>query len=251
MYYYIFDPPRGPQDYQRTAQIKDKLTTLGIAGEMTSPMPGRDVPDLVANALAKRYGTVVVVGDSPLINQVARELLPHDLVMGIIPLHPNKDIHSLIGSNTWEAAAEQLKRRRWHPVRLGTVAGNGCFLTPATLVLPSQVSVTLHTADWSLSDVGPLTLQATPVQQGEASRLSIMLEHPEDEVPKGFLSSIFGSKKSERRSSRFVVDQVNIETPEPVDVNVAGSVLHTAPLTLATQEKPLRLVTGSRGGAES
>lgn len=53
MYYYIFDPPQGAKEYERTAQIKELLSTLGIAGEMTSPIPGRGVEELVQIAIQK------------------------------------------------------------------------------------------------------------------------------------------------------------------------------------------------------
>ncbi len=36
MYYYIFEPALEAKEYERTSQIKEYLSSLGIAGEMTT-----------------------------------------------------------------------------------------------------------------------------------------------------------------------------------------------------------------------
>lgn len=138
MYYCIFEPPVGPKEYERVAQIKSKLTELGIVGEMATPMPGKTIEQLVSNAVSKRYSTVVAIGGIALINQVVRAVEPYDLVLGIVPLTEHADITTLIGTSTWEAAADQLKRRRCQPVWLGEMNGGISFLTPARLVLPKK-----------------------------------------------------------------------------------------------------------------
>lgn len=251
MYYYIFDPPRGPQDYQRTAQIKERLTNLGIAGEMTSPMPGRGIPELIENAVKKRYGTIVVVGDSPLINQVAREILPHNLVMGIIPFHGNDDINTLIGSDTWEAACNHLKRRRWHPTRLGVIEGDGCFLTPATIRLEKPEELIFTTPTYRLRDEGPATIIASPAHvHGDGAtpgEITVTIDHGDQSSKKegGWLSSLFSQKKVTPRSSRITAPQIRIETNHPQEVVVAGANLYQTPLTLGVLDQPLRLISAS------
>ena len=58
MYYYIFEPPLEAKEYERTAQIKEYLATIGIAGEMTAPTPGRSVEDLIQLAIGKRLSLI-------------------------------------------------------------------------------------------------------------------------------------------------------------------------------------------------
>jgi diacylglycerol kinase family enzyme len=241
MYYYIFDPPTGPNDYQRAAQIKEKLTALGIAGEMASPMPGKSVADLVKNAIAKRYATIVAVGDMPLINQVAQALEPYDAVLGIIPLHEQPDLAELIGAPTWETATEQLKRRRWQPIRLGLIQHGGCFLTPATIEVPPKQWVELRTPQFTARTHGG-TIRILSSRNEEFGPLIVDILFPEKQRT-GLLSSLFGSnKKPVEQQSHFLTSSLEIITETPLPVVIAGSTMAQTPLVFTTQQKPLRLI---------
>jgi hypothetical protein len=248
VYYYIFDPPTGPNDYQRIAQIKEKLTALGIAGEMASPMPGKTVVDLVENAVAKRYATIVAVGDMLLINQVAQALEPHDVVLGIIPLHEQPDITSLIGAPTWEQAAEHLKRRRWQPVRLGLIKGSSCFLTPATIVVPPTVTVECITPQFHMKYLGG-TLSIAPGRATEESDTMLAVQVQWNEKPRsGFFGNLFGSApSSDKELTRFFTPMLRVKTEQALPVIVAGIELGQTPLECTMQPKPVRLIVAKRG----
>ncbi|CAN5200472.1 hypothetical protein BH11PAT4_BH11PAT4_8270 [soil metagenome] len=248
MYYYIFDQPQGANEYQRTAQIKERLGALGIAGEMTTPVPGRSVQDLVHNAVAKRYATIVAVGGIALINQVARAIEPYDLVLGIIPLQENGDINSLIGSATWEDAAEQLKKRRWQSVRLGMMQEGICFLTPATISVPVGMPVSLSTPDFQLTEKNGAEITVTTVrgESAEVSRLQVsIVPHA---LKRGFLKGLMGGTTKAPTESCFTVSEVTIAPTEPLPVHVAGESITVTPLHCSTQEKPVRLIV-ARGAA--
>lgn len=247
MYYYIFDAPRGPQDYQRIAQIKEQLTQLGIAGEMSSPMPGKEVPELVQNALSKRYSTIVVVGDSNLINQVATAVVGHDVALGIISLHDNDDIIQLTGMHSIEHACEQLKKRRWHSVWLGEIEGNGCFLTPARIDLPNQQPLELVTTNFKLKARG-VQLSISPQQGDTTSRLAIEFIHNPVETQKpGFLGGLFGAKTVIHYPTRFQTDQLTVNSQEPLPVVVAGNVIYQTPTSFTAANKPIRLIVARHG----
>lgn len=247
MYYYIFDQPQGSNEYQRTAQIKERLGELGIAGEMTTPVPGRTVQDLVHNAVAKRYATIVAVGGIALINQVARAIEPYDLVLGIIPLQENPDINSLIGSATWEDAAEQLKRRRWQSVRLGMMQGGICFMTPATISVPAGMPVALSTPDFQLTEKHGAEITVTTVRGESAEVSSLQVTIVPHSPKRGFLGSLLGSGTKAPTESCFTVSEVTIAPAESLPVVVAGETLTNTPLHCTTQEKPVRLIV-ARGG---
>ncbi len=251
MYYYIFDQPQGANEYQRTAQIKERLGELGIAGEMTTPVPGRSVQDLVHNAVAKRYATIVAVGGIALINQVARAIEPYDLVLGIIPLQENPDINTLIGSSTWEDAAEQLKKRRWQAVRLGVMQGNICFLTPATISVPASMAVSVSTPDFQLTEKHGAEITVTTVRGESAEQSSLQVAIVPHTTKRGFLSNLMGGNTKAPTESSFTVPEVTIAPSESLLVYVAGESITTTPLHCTTQEKPVRLIVARSGAAKA
>ena len=220
MYYYIFDQPQGANEYQRTAQIKERLGELGIAGEMTTPVPGRSVQDLVHNAVAKRYATIVAVGGIALINQVARAIEPYDLVLGIIPLQENPDINALIGSTSWEDAAEQLKKRRWQAVRLGVMQGNICFLTPATISIPASMAVSVSTPDFQLTEKHGAEITVTTVRGESAEQSSLQVAIVPHVVKRGFLSNLIGGSTKAPTESCFTVDEVTIALSTSLPIKI-------------------------------
>ncbi len=238
MYYYIFDPPAGANEYDRVAKIKERLSSLGIAGEMTTPQPGRSIPELIQNALAKRYATIVAVGGVSLVNQVARAIAPHDLVFGIIPLAENHDLFNLINVTSWEAAAEQLKRRRWVHTQLGVINQEVFFLTPATIQLPRGTTLTAETKDFELTDASCAHVAVTPAEQ-----LTITLT-PHEQKSGGMFSGLLRKKVEPPRVSSFTATEVGIRTATPLPVIVAGSEICQTPITCSTESHKIRLIVG-------
>jgi diacylglycerol kinase family enzyme len=242
MYYYIFDQPQGTNEYQKTSQIKEKLAELGIAGEMTTPVPGRTVQDLIHNAVAKRYATIVAVGGIALINQVARAIEPYDLVLGIIPLQDNPDISSLIGSTTWEEAALNLKKRRWQPVKLGMMQGSICFMTPATVSIPQGKAFSMSTPTFQLTESNGAHVCVSTVRGETSDQSSLQVVITPHKQRQGFLKGIIGGAPKAPVESCFTVSEVTIAASEELPVVVAGETITTTPLHCKTQEKPVKLI---------
>jgi diacylglycerol kinase family enzyme len=244
MYYYIFEPPQGPKEYERTAQIKELLSQLGIAGEMAAPQPGRTVEDLVKIALAKRYSTIVAVGGMEIINRVARAMLSHDAVLGIIPVHNDPDVAELIGTGDWKIAAEQLKRRRWQHLQMGMMNTNICFLTPATITVPSSKELHVVSESFKLTATGPAVVRITPLRDPESPVSGLLLDIVSEAKPKSGLLSFFGTKEESPRSSHFRVQELSLTTSESYPVVVAGETLASTPITSTTEAKGIRLIVG-------
>lgn len=244
MYYYIFEPPQGPKGYERTAQIKDYLSQLGIAGEMAAPQPGRSVEDLVKIAIAKRYATVVAVGGMELINRVARAILSHDAVLGIIPIQDDPDIAQLIGTSDWKTAADQLKRRRWQHIQLGSMNQTICFLTPATIEIGRHKTFHVESDNFELRAQGPAVIRIAPERDPESPVSGLVLDITGETRQKGGILKLFNSKQEAPQSSHFVVQELTLATEEPCHVIVAGEDLATTPITCTTETKGLRIIVG-------
>jgi hypothetical protein len=243
MYYYIFDPPQGAKEYERTAQIKELLSNLGIAGEMTSPIPGKAVEDLVQLAVAKRYSTIVAVGGMELINRIARAIEPHDIVFGIIPSMEHPDITELIGVSDWKSAAEQLKRRRWQSVKLGLINGETCFLTAATIMLEKDQVFELVAPGFTIKGMGGM-ITINPLRNSESASGLVVDIEPLEAPKKGLFSSLFGKKTEMPEESHFTVPKFTLRTNQSQPVWVANTSLAQTPITCTTQEKSLKLIVG-------
>ncbi|MBU6389192.1 hypothetical protein KGQ71_01615 [Patescibacteria group bacterium] len=252
MYYYIFEPAREAKEYERTAQIKECLTNLGIAGEMATPSPGKTIDDLVHSAITKRYSTVVAVGGIEVINQVARALEPYDAVFGIIPLTDHPSITQLIGSADWKAAAEQLKKRRWHAVRLGLINNQLAFITPATVSLPPDMSYTLLTPEFSLEGQGGL-ISISPESQTQENAASFLVEARYDTAVQkpSLLSTFFKQRSPDNLNSRFSTDSIEVHTGDARPVVIANTEICSTPIICRPQEKPIKLIVARGSGLSS
>ena len=246
MYYYIFEPPQGSKEHERNAQIKELLSTLGIAGEMVTPIPGRSIEQLVNLAITKRYSTVVAVGGINLINQTARALEPYDAVFGIIPTIEQGDISQLIKVSDWKNAAEQLKRRRFRLFHQGVLNGQTYFLTPATIHVPEECAFTLDTPEFTLKGQGGI-ITVTPQHIGQAEGVGACLSidiRPTTTQRGGFLQSLFGRQKQAPQESYFSVSSFGLSTDATLPVQIADTSLISTPITCAMSKKDLKLIVG-------
>jgi hypothetical protein len=243
VYYYIFEPPQGSKEYERTTQIKEYIASLGIAGEIAQPGPGRSVADLVTTAISKRYSTIIAVGSPLLLNSVAHLVSAHDAVFGMIPLCTHPDPYTLIGSNDWKSAATALKRRRWIPQSIGYFGTETCFLTPARLTIPLGNPFTVETAGYDLTVQGGLVEIAPEPTEDEARntlRIRITLPTP---TP-GRFARLF-SKPQVEAPTLLHLPTLNLVAFEKYEITVAGSTIGTTPGTFRTGTKPLKLIVGS------
>jgi diacylglycerol kinase family enzyme len=248
MYYYIFEPPQGPKEFERTAQIKSYLSELGIAGEMAAPQPGKTVEDLVQVALSKRYSTVVAVGGMEFINRIARALISYEAVLGIIPVTNDADVAELIGTSDWKIAAEQLKRRRWQHIQLGSMNGNVCFLTPASIQVPVGETVTLTTEDFSIQAAGPQQIKITPLRDPESPVSGLLLDITGESKAKKGLLSLFKPQNTVPLTSHFTVKKLSVLTDKAQAVVVAGETLASTPVDCSTEAKGIRIIIAKGTG---
>jgi hypothetical protein len=249
MYYYIFEPPRGPKDYERMAHIKKLSASLGIAGEMTQPLPGKNPDDLVRLAVEKRYSTIIAAGGVELINAVARACEPYDVVLGIIPTVEHPDIQHLIGTLDWKTAVQQLKKRRWKAVRLGLLNGQTAFLTPASLQIPPDISFTVETPTFQLQGTGGEIVLSPHAGQDGNEGVSLRIVSAERSATPSLLGRLFTRKATTVTDSSFTLPNLRIMTSREVPVTVAGQPVMATPVECVMQEKPLKLILASAGAS--
>jgi len=244
MYYYLFEAQRGPKEYERAAQIKELLANLGIAGEMATPTPGKSVEDLVAGAISRRYSTVIAVGGIELANRVAHALEPYDAVFGIIPTQEHPDLTALIGTADWKAAAEQLKRRRWLPVRMGSMNGSNFFILPARIELPEGSVFEVSAPRFKLSG----SAHEITVVPG----VSLELRIGQSQAPRrGFLQSLFRNQQDDLGQSLFSLEHFSLTADREISVKVAGVPIVGLPVEFGLQGKELKLIVGKAGAVTS
>lgn len=243
MYYYVFDPPSGPKEYERTSQIKEYLNQLGIAGEMVQVQPGRSVEQLVATALIKRYSTIIAVGGSELINKMAGALATHDVVFGIIPLVEHEDIRTLIGTTDWKAAADQLKRRRWGVCQMGIFANGAVFLTPAHLDLGATHRFQLSTSTFAIQGSGG-SMTVTPAQDGDDATLLVELQDRTPEKKRWWQQ--FGKSGTDSPYTKLPLREFSLETFPILSISVAGIEIAKTPTSLRIEQKTLKLIASKQ-----
>ena len=246
MYYYLFEPPEGPKDFERTSQIKEYLSNLGIAGEMNTPQPGKTVEDLVELAVAKRYSTIIAVGGMELINRTAQAILEHDLVFGIIPNNEHPDITRLIGVSDWKSAANQLKRRRFQLVQMGNINGQYSFLTPANIEIPSSGFVEVKSTDINFIASGPCSVSITPTPGGEnkLSHMSLEISSGGETEKIGLLKRLFNKVDTRNYNTKLSFPSLSLKTDTARTVTVAGKQLCTTPINCSPHGKSLKLIVG-------
>jgi hypothetical protein len=247
MYYYIFEPPLEAKQYERIAQIKEHLSELGIAGEMTTPSSNRSVAELVELAVAKRYSTIVAVGTIAHINLVARAIEPYDVVLGILEPTATPDITTLVGASDWKAGAEQLKKRRWQPVRLGLINRSLCFITPASIAIPNNKAFTVRTPGFEMRGTGGF-MAISPLRGDGEDMLSLEITYEHERS--GLLGSLLNNKQKAPRGSRVVSTTLQIETEAGLPVVVAGSTICTTPILCELQGKALKLIV-AKGSSQA
>lgn len=243
MYYYIFESGNSSKDVERLAQVKETLANLGIAGEMAIYSHSKPVADLVNAAIQKRYSTIVAVGGINMINAIAKETEPHDVVLGIIPLVEHPDIEKLIGTTNWKTAAESLKRRRWQHVNLGLINDQYCFLTPATINLNHNNPFIFKSASFELTGTGGSITIIPTTRNTDETIEGITIEIDQDKSSKkGFFGQLFSKNDPRINKTILNINEFELSTTETVNLQVAGENICPTPIICSAQSKMLKLI---------
>lgn len=138
MYYYIFEPEKKLSRSLANRKLRRLLFHEGLTAEIATPNPARDLAEILATALARKFSTVVAVGEDAFLNKVAsafRQMEPSSrVVLGFIPYDMKNEVAAFLNVTNFNEAILALKRRRLKKIYLGKV-GENYFLTSVCLTL--------------------------------------------------------------------------------------------------------------------
>lgn len=131
MYYYILDPGKIPlQKFEQfQVQLQGLLHEFNISGEIGRITTLRNAEDLVSMAASRGATTLVVCGSDDTFNQVLGAIKNRDILLGFIPIDPEKSyLSNILGIPTLEAGVRTVAARRIVPIDLATL-GNFHFMS--------------------------------------------------------------------------------------------------------------------------
>ncbi|TSC65819.1 MAG: Diacylglycerol kinase catalytic region [Candidatus Berkelbacteria bacterium Gr01-1014_85] len=112
MYYYILAEKLTAAEQTRLNGLKTLLANLGIAGEFNQISPLRRAKDQIELALARKFNSIIAVGDDGHLNQVAGLVgLAQAGSFGAIPLGHNPRYEQFFGKTTIPDACQLLLKR--------------------------------------------------------------------------------------------------------------------------------------------
>ncbi len=162
MYCYVVDPAVANQQPKLAAQIRAYLQQLGIAGEFAVPRDDQSVAQVVTQAMARNYRTIVAVGATSILDDVVAACAGTDVVVGYLPISKYPGVKELVGTTDWRVAADALRRRRYFPFQPLKVGGLAtCF--PVSV---SPCLWKLETDAWQAHTSDPSALMILPDGEG-------------------------------------------------------------------------------------
>ena len=238
MYYYITEPPRSREDQQAEERIRELLIRSSIAGEFVVTSPTRGVEELAEMGVAKKYTTLVAVGNETLINQLGTLLAGTPYVFGAIPLARPNALALVNGIQTHEEAVEALKFRRVHSVPICRIEPNKFFISELQLRSDHDVLIRLRLDD--------ALIEASCRQLRLTGSGTIILEHRQKPPAGTFdkLRRLFARAEPEQVSySQFSGSTIAIETNQPHSLYLGTDVFVRTPLAATVIRNSLKIVT--------
>ncbi len=245
MYYYILAEKLTAAEQTRLNGLKTLLANLGIAGEFNQISPLRSAKDQIELALARKFNSIIAVGDDGHLNQIAGLVgLAETGSFGAIPLGQNPHYEQFFGKATIPEACQLLLKRpikeidwlelnaeagSYDTVEIRTVEPvNFCF---------SYTDSLLADQDWEIT--GLLSRASIEVN----ARVTI---YPPQTTTSGWRlpwkrpsTTVEGDRQS---FSQITVDQCRLETNPPLPTWHLETQLTTKPLSLKFHPLGLKII---------
>jgi len=134
MYYYIINPAAGGGKINKIQErLKERLKSLGIAGEFEKSTGPTDIPKLTKIAIDRGFKTIVAVGGDGTINEMINAVdSKESIAIGIIPTGSTNELANILGIYDWQSACTILAARKVEKLDLGRI-GDHFFVTSATI----------------------------------------------------------------------------------------------------------------------
>jgi len=137
MYYFLFDQVSSSRQRSDFEKIKDIAREYQILSASANISPARNAEELLEDAIAKNYTTVVAVGDDTLINSVVTAIVrktdKKNIALGIICTNPDSLLYERWGFVTFEEALETLRYRKLERFTVGMIEPDHYFISSARI----------------------------------------------------------------------------------------------------------------------
>jgi hypothetical protein len=240
MYYYIFEPTKNQKELKVQDEIKIKLQTLGIVGELVTLSLAEEPRDLARVGLRKNYSTIVAAGSDRLINEVGSGLIESGAVLGAIPIDENSAFHTILGTKNYLEACDILPQRKVLTVDCGLINSSKIFITEVVVKPKKELSLSdsgliivnfdgNFQAETKLVDI---TISNAGTGEGDTEKIRKLLvdNHLDVFIPDqikeegGFFSRIFGKKEQTAETvnggSIFHPHRISIESRKQLNVAI-------------------------------
>jgi len=249
MYYYIFDV-RKCKNRRQIEAIKDHLSELGISGEFVIPDKIRPAKDLAEQGIFKGYSTIVAIGADNLVDEVAAVMLNKQQAFGIVPLGASGNINKIIGADTWEEAATNLRFRRITEIHVGIINEQQVFFSYCEVGLDKPSSVTIEFEDFIIQAKARelyIANRFPGLKKKDPNMLDVIMRSvdPKSETLWGKLKKVIVGDRvvKDIDLSLFRSDGVRVFSPRQLSILVDGRVFAKTPATFGISQKNIRLIT--------
>lgn len=249
MYYYIFDV-RQCKNRRRIEAIKDRLSDLGISGEFVIPDKIRPAKDLAEQGIFKGYSTIVAIGSDSLIDEIAAAMLAKQQAFGVIPLNASENIHKIIGADSWEEAAENLRYRRITDSRVGIINEQNVFFSYCQVDFDRPTTVTLEFEGYFLQAKARelyIANRFPGLPKKDPSKLDIIMKSvdPKSDTFWGKLRNLVSGTHIAQDLDISLVrsDGLRVFSPRQLPILLDGRIFAKTPATFGVSQKTIRLIT--------
>lgn len=243
MYFYIFESSPRNQQNNLEERVRDYVSDLGIAGEITAPSSLKPLEHLVSEAQEKKYSTIVAVGGIKHLTNVASCVAGSSLVLGMIPLAQSPNLNQLLHITNWKEAALALKARRFIEARMGIIEpSRDVFLTSCQIKLANLkkglITFTGYEVEFS-GNLMEISLNA------EESLLTFKIQGKEKlSVFKFF--TFGGENKTDLYSSQFKSKKGFIKTDPPLPIFIENIEIAKTPVTVSLHHKKIKIIVAKK-----
>ena len=269
MYYYIYDQFLSSKKYDKTlAQVESKITDLGIKDRILKMSILKSIPELVTDALRKRAGTIIVVGNDQTVNQIVNLIAGRNVILGIVPVDDHNfkgafstqnSIAHFLGIKNPLEACETISARKIETINLGEI-NNNYFISSVKIFehhlrvkCNNRFTVTPTSTEHMVSiynflpklDTEDINLKSTATYFNPQDNFLEVVVEPKN---KKALKKLFQSaSKGKKPDSIFRVRRVNVKstlTDKPGSVLVDNFRVLKTPLDIKVSDKKLDVIVG-------
>lgn len=239
MYYYILN--LGNKQIAKTKEkMEMMMASFGISGDFGKISPLSSAYELAKRAKGQGYSTIVAIGGTDIINQVAQALVNSDATLGVIPINADQSITNLIGTDSIKKALEILRTRKIETIDIGKISDNKYFLTEATIKQNHPVPTVLDFGNFKIGgNIKDIVIAngTTSAKSYRDGLFEIMINPTENK--KSFFRFF---KKELTSSSIFHQEEVKIDSEENADVLIGKEVVAKTPCEITLLPFALKLV---------